>query len=92
MADTKKEENNNFNIEIKALVTLLASGAFVKLHRKFLEPSSETYWGDQVVNWLHQILHAFIGIAIQIVLLLWVAKFIIVAGKAAFKAIKDHRR
>lgn len=86
MADRKKEEHNNFNTEIKALVTLLASGAFVKLHRKFLEPSSETYWGDQVVNWLHQMLHSFIGIAIQIVLLLWVVKCIIVV----WKGIKDR--
>ena len=54
---------------------------------------SETDWGDVVTGWIdpvHKILHTLIGIAIQIVLLLWVVKFIIVAGKAVCKAIKDR--
>ena len=94
MEDTKKEENKKetpkkFNLEIKALVILFASGAFAKLHRKFLASSSETYGGDQVVNWLHHIFHAVIGLAIQIVLVLWVVKFIIAAWMAMVKEIKD---
>lgn len=85
MADTKKDENQKI-IGIKDLAIFLASGAFAKLHRKFLVPTSESYWGDQVVNWLHHFLHSLIGIAIQIVLFLWVLKFII----AAVREIKDR--
>ena len=85
MTDTKKEKSKKF-IEIKDLVIFLASGAFAKLHRKFLVPTSESYWGDQVVNWLHHFLHSLIGIAIQIVLFLWILKFII----AAVREIKDR--
>ena len=113
MADTKKEENNNGNLERKDLFIFLASGVFAKLHKEFLAPASETSWSDLVVNWFHQILpsetswvdlvtgwidlghqifhafiHALIGIALQIVLLLWVVKFIVVA----VKAIKDHKK
>ena len=76
MEGSKKEEGKKFNFEIRDLVIFLASGVFARLHRKFLAPSSEPYWGDQAVNWLHQALHAAIGLAIQIVLLLWILKFI----------------
>jgi len=92
MEDTKKEDTKKFNLEIKALVILLASGAFAKLHRKFLAPSSETYSGDHIFNWLHHILHSLIGLAIQIVLVLWVAKFMIAAWMAMVKEIKDRAK
>ena len=91
MENSKKEESKKFKFEIRDIVILLASGAFAKLHRKFLAPSSEIYLGDQVVNWLHHILHAVIGLAIQIVLLLWIAKFLIAAGKAMWGEIKSHK-
>lgn len=83
MEDNKKEDSKKFKFEMRYIVVFLASGVFAKLHRKFLTPLPATYWGDQYVDWFHQILHAAIGLAIQIVLLLWIVKFIIAAGKAA---------
>ena len=82
------ENPKKFDLKIKGLVILLASGAFAKLHRRFLVPSSETYWGDQVFNSLHHILHTLIGLGIQIVLFLWVINFIIAAGKPVGGEIK----
>ena len=60
MEDTKKEENKKetpkeFNLKIKALVALLASGAFAKLHRRFLAPSSKTDSDEQVFNLFYYI-------------------------------------
>ena len=52
----------------------------VKLLHQIFPP--ETHWFEQFVNGIHQILHTLIVIAIQIVLLLWIGKFIIVAWKA----------
>lgn len=86
MEGGKKEESKKFKFEIRDIVIFLASGAFVKLHRKFLAPLSEAYWGDQFVNWLHHALHAAIGVSIQIVLLL----FIIAAGKIAWRGITNR--
>ena len=90
MEDTKKEENKKFKIEIKDLVIFLASGAFAKLHRKFLAPSGEEFQGDHWVNLSHHFLHSIIGLAIQIVLLLWIVKFIVTAGKAVFREVKSR--
>ena len=83
------ENSKKFKFEIRDIIIFLASGVFARLHRKFLAPSSEPYWGDQAVNWLHEALHAAIGLAIQIVLFLWILKFIIAAGKAAWGEIKS---
>ena len=90
MEDKKKEESKKFKFEIRDIVIFLASGVFAKLHRKFLVPLSEPYWGDQFVNWFHQALHAAIGLAIQLVLFLWILKFIIAASKAAWGETKSH--
>ena len=79
MENSKKKDSKKFNFEIRDIIIFLASGVFARLHRKFLAPSSEPYWGDQAVNWLHEAFHAAIGLAIQIVLLLWILKFIIAA-------------
>ena len=90
MEDNNKEHGKKFNLEIKNLVILLASGAFAKLHRKFLAPHAEEFQGDHWLNLSHHFLHSIIGLAIQIVLLLWIVKFIIAAGKAAFGEIKSR--
>lgn len=89
MIDAKKEESKKI-IEIKDLVILLASGAFAKLHRKFLSPSVEKFPDDHWLNWAHHSFHSIIGIAIQVVLFLWVAKFIIAAWKAMVREIKER--
>ena len=90
MEDRKDQNDKKFKYEIRNLAIFLASGVFAKLHRKFLAPSSEIYCGDQVVNWLHHIFHAAIGLAIQIVLILLLVKFVVAAFKAVVGEIKSR--
>ncbi len=84
---SKKEDNKKSKFGIESLIIFLASGAFMQVHKEFLASSSETYWGVCVVNWIHQILHALIGMAIQIVLILLLIKI----GSTALKEIRSRK-
>ena len=84
------EDNSKFWREIKTLVMLLASGAFVRFHKKFLAPSSEMFPGDHWVNWIHHGIHVFISVGIQIVLFLWLVRLMVTAWIAVGKAKKSR--
>ena len=71
---SKKGDNKKFKFGIGDLVVFMASGAFAKVHKEFLEPSSRKYWGHEAVNCLHNIFHDVIGLLIQIVLILLLVK------------------
>ena len=95
MADTNEEKNNDPYKEIKDVFIFLASGAFAAFHKAFLAPSSETSLVDSepslvdiLTGWIdpvHQVIHAYIhfsiSIVLQIILLLWTVKLIIVVLK-----------
>lgn len=73
--DNKKDKK--FWLEIKALLVFLASGVFVKLHKEFMEPSSDFYPTYHITNKAHHFLHFVIGVGIQVILCLWLLKIVI---------------
>lgn len=72
-----KKKHEKFWLDIQALVVFLASSAFVKLHKEFMEPSSSFYPTYHITNKVHHFLHFVIGVGIQVILCLWLLKILI---------------
>lgn len=66
-------KHNNIWEDLKPLVFFLAGGTFAKLHKMFMEPSSNlAEWANDVHHWIHSV----IGISLQIIIFLWLVKII----------------
>ena len=77
-------------MEIKELVTFLASGVFAKLHKEFMNPSEVIFPANHWTNTVHHWFHFWIGLLLQIVLCLWLIRIIMVAGKNLWKWKKEE--
>ena len=70
------KDNSKFWSEIKTLVIFLASGAFVKVHKEFMEPSPDKFPSDHWTNSFHHWLHFFIGAGLQVLFCVWLVRII----------------
>ena len=88
MEEKNKKKNGKFTQDLRHLVIFLGSTAFVKFHKKFLDPSTESISNDHlasIANFFHHGMHFLISTAIQIGLLLWLVGIIFAAWKAIGK-------
>ena len=67
---SSETDNNNSWREIKIFVVFLASGAFAKVHKRFMAPSSD-FFADHFANQIHHCLHFIIGVVLQFLILGW---------------------
>ena len=68
-----KNDNKTWD-ELKPLLVFTTSGGLAKLHKEFMEPSSDVY---PIHNQVHHGFHFLIGTGIQIILCLWLLKIIV---------------
>ena len=69
------KDDNKIRDELKPLLVFTTSGGLAKLHKEFMEPSSDVY---PIHHQVHHGLHFLIGTGIQIILCLWLLKIIII--------------
>ena len=65
------KDNHKISDELKPLIVFTTSGGLAKLHKEFMEPSSDVY---PIHNQVHHGLHFLIGTGIQIIICLWFVK------------------
>ena len=70
------EDNSKFWTEIKTLVMFLASGAFVTVHKEFMEPSREIFPLDHWTTQFHHWFHFGIGAVLQVLFFLWLLRIV----------------
>ena len=70
------KDRNKISDEVKPLVLFVSSGTLAKLHKEFMEPSSDLY---PIHNQVHHGLHFLIGAGIQIIICLWLLKIVVTA-------------
>ena len=90
-------KDQKFIREIKVLSVFLVSGVFAKLHKEFMSPPKEIFstdhWTNSVHHWfhfLHHLFHFLIGLAIQILLLMWLLRIGVAAWRILQKEWKDQ--
>lgn len=70
------EDKSKFWREIKALIVLLSSGAFVKVHSMFMDHSHELFGFHHLAKRIHYVFHFLIGLALQLLFLGLLVRFI----------------
>lgn len=69
------EDNSKFWRELKALVVFLASGAFVAVHKEFMDPT-ELFPDSDLAIKVHNWGHYGIGLLLQILFMLWLLRIV----------------
>lgn len=69
--------NDKFKVgrELKALVAFLASGAFVAVHKEFMQP--DFFPDDHWTNHFHHVVHFGIGALLQLVFLVLLVRLLV---------------